>query len=693
MNTRSSFFILGLFISAPSIAQQILPSNQAFSGLIFTPNAQVMAVDDFSLTFAQGLPHQNQIAELDSIKFGLGVFQGLEANGRIVTKTYNANLYIDKTGGIRDLSASIKYQLPQIWSEWGALKGLNIALGIQDIGGAASHFDASYVVADYSFSALPIRASVGYGRSDLQPQVLNGVFAGIEYQPLEFVQLVAEHDGVATNAMAKVFTPDGLLPWGVTASLGVQLYTSHENSEQTVWQSHVNIPVVSDYQKKSTQLRQQLTLQDKLHIELTRNSSASLNQLRQALVEEGFLNVQLGRQDDHLIVTLENRRYNRNQVDGLGVALGIIASHYHADAAMELGLENDDFALVALQHSVPVMQIISSASCYREFITQNIPCAQLNFTSNNQYHSLDKVEWLGSKERNGFGRTQVILSPNLRYNIATEYGVLDYSAALAVNTYTSLWSGAALDIRYQTPLDNSDDYDHGLWRESAFKSEFDRIQFHQLFQLPLNLAYQFSYGRVYKDYQGMKNLLAWSSPTGRHAFMFDYSRYQHIDTYDRQGHRYQTKDTKLASYLFSLPELNWQLEVQGGDFWNGDQGIQVTSNHWFGDLNVYARYLASKFESQETEQFVTLGVSFPLTFWRDTSPGYIQPRGIDQFELSIQTRVGETHNNLNAGSGGTVPFQHNWLREYQNRGRFGEVYYQNQTTRLRNAYLRWIDSQ
>lgn len=55
--------------------------------------------------------------------------------------------------------------------------------------------------------------------------------------------------------------------------------------------------------------------------------------------------------------------------------------------------------------------------------------------------------------------------------------------------------------------------------------------------------------------------------------------------------------------------------------------------------------------------------------------------------------MGETHNNLNAGSGGTVPFQHNWPREYQNRGRFGEVYYQNQTTRLRNAYLRWIDSQ
>ncbi|MCG6358361.1 hypothetical protein K6U58_07095, partial [Vibrio fluvialis] len=104
--------------------------------------------------------------------------------------------------------------------------------------------------------------------------------------------------------------------------------------------------------------------------------------------------------------------------------------------------------------------------------------------------------------------------------------------------------------------------------------------------------------------------------------------------------------------------------------------------------------LETKFDNaSSSEKFLTLGISFPLTFWRDMSPGYVQLRGTDEFNFSIQTRVDDSHNNLNNGSGLAVPFQHSLEREYFNRGRYGSDYFYNHTIRLRNAYLRWLDEQ
>lgn len=61
---------------------------------------------------------------------------------------------------------------------------------------------------------------------------MDGPFAGAEWQPLSFVQLVGEYDASEFNAMAKLFTPEGFLPFGAQMSFDYQLYTGHDSDQQ-----------------------------------------------------------------------------------------------------------------------------------------------------------------------------------------------------------------------------------------------------------------------------------------------------------------------------------------------------------------------------------------------------------------------------------------------------------------------------
>lgn len=682
---RLAMLLGGLSLSSTALCVplSVTSANQAFSGLVLTPNAQVMRTGDFSYTYAQGVPYKGEIAELDVLKLSIGLFQGLEAHGRIVTKTYETNLYENPiTGGIRDLSASFKYQLPNFYHH----DNLKIAFGVQDLGGALNFFETKYAVVDYTFDVLPVRTSLGYASSKLEPRVMNGTFGGIEYQPFEFMQLIGEYDSVAYNAMIKVVTPEDFLPYGVKASLGYQLYTGHEKSEQPLWQTQISVPLAGKWITEPTQVSDNLTLQDKLTIAQQHAQSASLQALTKALLDEGFLNVQLGRYDGRLIITLENRRYNLNQVDGLGVALGIISSHYGQSAAAELELTSDKFELVALTNGIPTSKVSTSAQCYRDFLRDNIACSDLTFDTTSPGSVLNDTDWQSERQASGFGRVQLSLSPALRYGVATEYGMWDYSLALASNIYAPLWTGAALDVRHFTPVANSDDYEEGgYWQNSAFERSVDRVLAHQAFLLPYGFGYQFSFGRIYTDYEGYTHELAWYSPQGHHSFSYQYSDYEHRDI------KGQEKSVSLAGYHYSRPEWDWQLDIVGGEFWNSDKGYQITTNHWFGDFNVYARYLDSQHEGRDKEQFLTLGVTFPIDVWRGMKPGYFQIRGIDRYDLSLQTRINDDHNYLNAGLGGTARLQHRLGRQYHNRGRYGTGYFENQQVRLRNAYLRYLD--
>ncbi|WP_035387317.1 YjbH domain-containing protein [Ferrimonas senticii] len=675
-------FLGGLLVvctSAYGDGIETLPAQQAFSGLLLTPNAQVQDTGSFAFSFAQGQPYRGQISALDTLQFAAGVFAGFEANGRIVTRDYDSNCFTEGCG-IRDLSASAKYQLPQWFSPQ-----LNLALGVQDLEGAANNFGAYYAVADYQLQALPLRISAGYGKSDVTLDVLNGPFAGIEYQPLDFMQLLAEHDGGGTNAAFKLFTPEGLLPFGMQLSGGYQLYSSHA-SQQDMWQASLSVPLLGVTQAQS--LPPTLALADKLALQQQHADAATIDSVMQALTNEGFINLRVGVHQGQPLFTVENRRYNHNPADGLGVALGIISSYLGEDARAELGASGsgDRFTLVQMINGVPMLAVRTSSECYRAFIASGQRCGDLTFSDDRLPSLLQQVAWRDEMQQTSFGRSQLIVMPMLRHATATEYGVFDYSLAAGINLYTNLWQGVAVDLRYTIPIASSDDYDDGLWRNAKHQSELDRALLHQAFRLNGRITTQFSAGLIRSDYLGGLNESRWTSATGRHAIGWEASYFEHQDLNTE-------RQTLLGRYSLQVPEWSWQLGLEAGEYWRGDQGVTVTSTHWLGDVALRASYLVSQAQgSDDREQFLTLSINIPLTWWRDMKPRYLQLRGTDQFTHSVQTRIGESHNNLNTGLGNRVALQHDLTRQYYQRDRFGLAYYQQQQTRLRNAYLRYIDS-
>ena len=622
---RIAALSLPLFMSAPIAAEGLktLPSNQSFTGLTLTPNAQSLEYGDFSFTYAQGLPYRTQIQDLDSLKFSFGIVEGLEAHGRIVTDDYNSNCFVD-CGDTRDLSMSFKYQLPNFWG----LESLDFAVGAQDLGGSAQAFSTQYFVADYTFDSVPVRVSAGYGQSDIPLGVIDGPFGGIEYQPFDFVQLTGEYDAVEFNSSVKVFTPKELLPYDMTASLSYQIYSGHETDEQNMWNAALSIPLITDYTRSREYARNNVSLMEKLSLEQSKADNASISALVSALRNEGFVNIQIGTLNQSVVVALENRRYNHNQMDGLGVAMGIISSHFGSNSAQEMGLSSDRVELMLLANQKPVLSVQTDATCYQSFVNGSAACDDIQFSTKNLSDKLELVEWKTERVNSGALDSQLVLSPMVRHGVATEFGVYDYSFAMSSNLYTFLWSGAAVDIRHIPlwqdilPLAESDDFEEGgYFEESAYENEIDRAMVHQFFRLPyVDVANQVSLGLVKNDYVGARSESAWFSPSGAHALGLEMSYFQHMDEKDKNGYANPDRQTFLTRYTFSMPEWDWQFNATAGEFWKGDVGAKFTTSHWFEDIEVSASYQVTKFNDTDEEQFVTVAVKLPEKDKNDANP-------------------------------------------------------------------------
>ncbi|MFH4358365.1 YjbH domain-containing protein [Vibrio diabolicus] len=586
---------------------------------------------------------------------------------------------------------SFKYQIPNYWST----DNFNIAVGVEDFGGELSYFDAYYGVADYTLEDIPLRLSIGYGKSDNVLGALDGAFGSIEYQPFDFVQFMGEYDSAEFNSSVKFFTPESLLPYDMTASLSYQVYSDHDTDDQAIWNAALSVPLITNYTRSRDYARGNGSLMERLALEQGKANNASISALINTLRNEGFVNIQIGTLNKSVVVSLENRRYNHNQADGLGVALGIVSSHFGQNAAQDIGAASDQFELVMLANQKPVVSVLSNSNCYQSFVNGSASCDDIQFITRDLSERLDMVDWKTERVNSGTLDSQIVFSPMVRHGVATEYGVYDYSFAMSSNLYTYLWSGAAIDVRHILPLAESDDFEEGgYFEDSVYENEIDRAMVHQFFRLPyVDIANQVSLGLVKSDYIGARSESAWFSQSGNHELGLEMSYFQHQDEKDKNGYANPDRQTFLTRYTFSMPEWDWQFNATAGEFWKGDVGAKFTTSHWFEDIEVSASYQVTKFNDTDEEQFVAVSVKLPLTPWRDMSPGVMQVRGNEAYDFNVTTRVGNDTNYLAAGQGDELVMDNSMLRRYFNRGRYGQEYFEQNKLRIRNAYLRYLGTQ
>ncbi|SEG70119.1 YjbH domain-containing protein [Vibrio hangzhouensis] len=673
------------------------------SGLLRTPHAQTLGFGQISLNY-----HLEDNVDLttgysrgahDTFLLGVGILPHVEFVVQNTHKEINGEAW--KTGSDLSYSAKIDaaWLIPQDWFQ--------LAFGLSDFGGQANHHESAYAVVSKQVSDF--RFSMGYGynptdsRHQMGPDYLSGVFGGIEYQPFSWLQLVGDYDGTGMNAGAKLFTPQEWLPYGMSAHLTYQAYSdSNTLNRDNQWVGlGLTLPLSGpnaaprysrpqshqegvDQQEPTLNLRKASTVAQvsseaepvkavAVNVEAEKTSSThSLTRLTQRLTQYGFENVSVGTRQDELVVRLENNLFNVNEIDSLGVVLGLINEE----------MSQQRFAFVLLNNNLPVVKVSGTQQDLKQLfdkdnLTQIPASTNLTITTNQLYKALDDVNWNSNKQNSHLFKPRVIFSPSLYSTIGSEYGVFDYSLALATNVQVPVWTGAMVDVRHMLPISHSDDYADGeRFGNSRHTSTVDRILLHQGVTLPAGVMAQISIGQVGTNYQGGTSEFRWQTEQGTHKFGFEASYYR-----DKRDQYDDNITPVLGSYRYYLSQYDWALEANAGQYWAGDKGFTVTSKHWFGDTSVNIYY-------QHTDKsFAGLSFSIPLTPRKDMAPAPIQIRGIEQWTYGYRTMVNNSSNDLNGSLAATSDLQHNLDRGYYNRDRLSASYIDANVVRLKDAYM------
>lgn len=680
-----------LACSGLAVAEPVTVSmaQTGFSGLLRTPHAEVLDFGDLSLNYQieEHIDHSTPYTKgaHKTLLLGVGLLPHLEISVQNTFKKFNGETGWNG-GHSSDLSFSAKYEfgyfIPDDW--------FSLALGFQDYGGAAtSHRNAYGVV---SKSIYDFRFSAGFGkgsvRNQMGPDYLDGVFGGVEYQALDWLQLLVDYDGTGSNVGAKLLAPQNWLPYGWQANVTWQAYSSSDtHNRDNQWLGlGIAMPLAGTNRADRYQAKGVETWRDERSTTLLQQHATpttadqqrdwqgeqelQLSTLLSALEEQGFENISLSLVQNKLYLAYENNVFNWNELDGLGVVLGLISQYHTAE-----------FDVFVLNQKIPVLQVSGNVAQYLAFLQsqEGQEQAPLIISQSNLHQAFTQTVWQYQQRNDSAYRLRLILAPSYYSFLGTEMGVLDYSLALSSNVQMQLWPGASLDVRHLLPITHSDDFDDGeYFADSRHKSRVDRALFHQGFALPQNILTQFSAGLVRSHYIGGMNEMRWQSPQGAHRISTELGYFEHDKTHVKAK-------PALINYRYHLARWDWALEAGAGQYWYGDKGFTLSSKHWFGDTSVTLTY------QNTDEQFAGMTFSVPITLQKDMTPTWLQVRGIDEWSLNYRTMVGNDDCNCLNGSLATpTGFQHNLARVYDNRDRLSKVYLENNGARLKSAYWQFV---
>ncbi len=672
-----------------------------FTGIFHIPTAAVMDKGDIDIGYSNELNLRGQYVDGHNFTFSAGIFDGLEVSGRIASSSMHDILFsYENRGQIRDLSFNAKYQIPFIPKDW-----LSIAVGAKDVGGAANNYEAYYAVASKEWWDFRFSAGIGTSeaRSTTGKRQLDGVFAGIEYQPLSWLSILAEHDAEAFNLGAKVTIPKEWLYDLATVSINSRFYSNTELADDDVyWGVNISMPLSDEAQVnyiqpkpapqpnalptkslntpnsteklQTSHLAKQNTLK-KPQRQATKsktnlNNNQQIHGLKAALTNDGFENLKVGISNtDIIIVEFENSVFNRNEIDALGLVLGRITEYFPEGS--------NDFIVRLSKLDIPLLQVNGQLDNYRRFINENITpdlLVKTQFSGQN----ITSVKWAGnSPTTSPYFVPRVAFSPSLSSRYATELGVYDYSLALQADLNIPLWQGAGVNITGQVNVANTDHFEKGsAFSNSRQETGIKRAVAYQTFSLPFNIYNQTQVGlfQDYFDFMGITNETAWQSPAGAHKLKAEIGYFEYKD------YNTDKRDYSLLSYRYLWAEKDVSFHVTGGQFWNEDSGYKLETKFWFGDANLALIY------SDTDVQKVGIGFSIPLSPRKDMTAGNWQVKGAQSWSHSVNTIISQDVNLINTASATTPASSIDLDKTFLNQDRMSSSYVYAHLARLKEAF-------
>ena len=685
-----------------------------FTGLGMTPSATPAAWGQVLAAHDQALPGLGFATQGHSFGLAVGLLPGLEVSGRLATNNLQCNGYGQGdepcVGPLhRDLSASVKLGHRITWDALPGL-GLSGAVGANDLGGAATNYRSFYGVLGIDQGPWALHAGWARAVSDSAP--LKGAFGSLAWRASDWLQLHAERIGVRNWVGAKLSLPAAWRPEAVEPWVAVQRSLQDDHFTPRQWLSFgVSIqldrppaprlaPVSADTTRSSS-----LALAHAIPAVTNdtpapaaqrssrpaSNSSDWAHRLAARLAKAGFEDISVGQQaaTGQLRVDAENSGYAWNDLDALGVAMGLVASTADAPAA--------ELLLRLRKRNLVVWQVTGSAACIGQWLRGQPQGCQADRPLRLQAGALAQaqgdspIDWWVRKERASWLRPRLLLAPDIDSRVGTEYGAFDSSWGLGLTLQLPLWPGAHADFAHVQALGHSSDYDAGqAFSDFRIDSQSYRLMLHQALGLAPGLDARVAAGRLFKKLDGGTAEVRWQPGLGQHRLGLELSHYSHVDIDFK-------KRSALASYRYFVAPLQTSLELQGGRFWHGDRGGMAATRHWFGDVSVALYLRRSRFPEGSPKLYSPYGnsyvnaagieFSFPLTPRREHVGSLFQVRGTDRFSYGVQTVVGQkSSNNLTPWFGRFAPVPGGLSASVDNFDRASQAYLDSNLQRLRQAW-------
>ena len=681
-----SLTVFGLaLLPGAALAQGLGVASLGATGGLTIPSAYVLGSGEMALSLGNYQdPKLGDFSRQRNASLGIGILPGVELFGRLADYTGPKV----GSGGIMDISANLKWQLPI--EMWGLPK---LAVGATDISGGAVFFSSKYAVASDEYG--PVRWSLGYARGEGAHQrpngakVLSGVFGGAELRlGSSRATLLAETDGTQRHAGLRYYSD--VLPWlgdsqwvgtlqrsfGATTragrgddttslnmSLVVPLGVEDTNRQARVAVAARTLPALPQADAASTADGMVATAQDRLE------------DLARTLRATGLDRVRVGMLGDQLVVEYENHRYLHNEADALGVVLGLAAEGAPADATRIRAL--------ALKAGQAVSEVVVEISSYRSFLRDG-DAARVNDTLGvARQHSYEDVAVQWAEGDAGAGRRQtwlrVELKPLHNYTLATEFGSYDYSLAVNVRSTMDLWKGAQLYADVVQGLAHSDDVAPGrVFASSRHRDGLKTVALQQSFWLGPNLFTSVGVGRYNHGAHGAEGesivFLPWNADTL-------HLKGSYLRNQDHMPSR-QT-DAFSGSYRWRFNPATW-IETGYQQYTDGSTGPSVAFTRWFGDIavQVFAR-------KGGRTTFVGLELSLPLTPRQGMGAAPVQFAGTSRFAQPVRTRLTNGSNMVNYVNNASVrPVDLNYQSEVEmlNSGRHAPADIKGQINRMRESF-------
>ena len=689
---RSILFILALLPSVIDAAEpEASMSFQGYSGLINTPTAKLFDEGKFYLQYGNQVETRDGYRNGDNYNFGVGLWEYVEVSGRLADYNFGGD------NGLTDLSANIKIGIPYIPKDW-----FSLAVGIQDLGGAANFFDAKYAVASKNIFDN-INVSIGLGKSDSNQGRLDGIFAGIAWQPYKWAKISAEYDAADTQVGLHLSSPKGWFNNGIQFSADVLVSsTNAELKDDFYYGLGLTIPLdfnvvtnasTHNNHNKSENHQDYTQLDDIESNVVERSSKSERTRVKKSLAKEGFEAIQVGESDANTIyVEIENHVYNRNQVDGLGVVLAIINKNIQYNYS--------HFTLVLKEREIPILVVKGSLAEYDAFLRDNKPLKVDISTDTFDIQRRDPT--LDLDNTNDFWlKPRFTFWPGIVSTVGTELGAFDASLALISHLELPLWRGAAVTAQHTTQVAETKNFEDGeFFGDQKQKSGLKEYSLHQTVSLPYSLKNMASIGRFRDSYNYFANEVRWQSVGGSHKVNLLTARYENQLIAERKPYagcnilfvacwppeEGQQRDVLIGKYKYYNAHLNGTAEIQLGQYWQQDKGVVLKLERMFGDVSLNLTYKNTKMDNEEANQFIGLGFSIPLTPRKDYNNKYFQVRGNPKWQYSVNTLVGKNHNNLTPGTADSAQQFYNLGSTFYNNDRLSSEYIYANAYRLKQLY-------